>query len=136
MSKLNLVKTSHAVSQIGLHIVWCTKYRHPVLKDGVDVTVKRVIGEACVAYGWQCHVLEVMPEHVHLFIQIGHTDSPCNVAKTLKSLTAISVFTIYPKLKSQKFWGSGLWSDGTFYSSVDGVSQETVAKYISEQKNK
>lgn len=119
-----------------MHIIWCTKYRHPVLKNGVDILVKRIIGESCLAYNWQCHALEVMHDHVHLFIQIHHTDSPCNVAKTLKSLTAISVFTNYPKLKAQKFWGSGLWSKGTFYSSVGNISQETVTEYIKNQKTK
>ena len=48
-------------------------------------------------------------------------------------------FTIYPKLIGNKFWGSGLWSDGTFFGSVGSVgsvSQETVRRYIDEQKTK
>ena len=121
---------------MGLHLVWCTKYRHKVLIDGVDIVVKRIIGETCLNYGWKCLELEVMPDHVHLFVQINHTDIPCNVAKTLKSITAIGVFTTFKQLKGQKFWGSGLWSDGTFYSSVGNISQETVLRYISEQKSK
>jgi len=31
---LILAHGKHNVSQLGLHIVWCTKYRHKVLKDG------------------------------------------------------------------------------------------------------
>ncbi len=89
-----------------------------------------------VSSDWECLALEIMPDHIHLFIQINHTETPCNVAKTLKSLTAISVFTTHPELKKQKFWGSGLWSKGTFYSSVGQISQETVLKYIKEQKQK
>ena len=133
---MDYISSSHAVHQIGIHFVWCTKYRHEVLVNGVDVIVKKTIGEACINYNWKCHAIEVMPDHVHVFLQIHHTDMPCNVAKTLKSLTAIAAFYAHPKLKGNKFWGSGLWSSGTYYGSVGNVSQETVQKYIAAQKHK
>jgi len=133
---LELIKESHATHSIGIHFVWCTKYRHSVLVNGVDVTVKQTIGEACGAYDWKLNTVEVMPDHVHVFLQINHTDTPCDVAKTLKSLTAVAVFYAYPKLKGNKFWGSGLWSRGTYYGSVGSVSQEAVMHYISNQKSR
>ncbi len=136
MSKLELWKGSHSVHQIAYHIIWCTKFRHQVLVGGPDIIVKQTIGQACLTYEWACRALEVMPDHVHCFIQVKHTDSPVNVAKTLKSLTALAVFCAYPKLKQQKFWGTGLWSPSTFYSSVGNISQETVHKYIEDQKSK
>ncbi len=135
-NKLELLKSSHSVHQLGIHLVWCTKYRHSVLRNGIDVTVKRTIGETCKVYGWKCCAIEIMPDHIHLFIQVNHTDSPCVVAKTLKSITAVTVFNLYPHIKQQKFWGSGLWSDGTFYSSVGQISQETIIKYIETQKQR
>jgi len=81
-------------------------------------------------------MIEVMPDHVHVFLQINHIDSPCDVAKTLKSLTAITVFTRNPQLKGNKFLGTGLWSDGTYYGSVGNVSQETIRAYIDGQKKR
>lgn len=42
----------------------------------------------------------------------------------------------FPDLKRRKFWGSGLWSKGTFYSSVGGVSEEAVKRYIETQKDR
>ena len=77
-----------------------------------------------------------MPDHVHIFVQIHPTDTPVNVVKTLKSTTAIAVFCRFPELKKQKFWGSGLWSRGTYYGSVGQISQETVQRYIENQKSK
>jgi len=133
---LENIKSSHAVHAIGIHFVWCTKYRHSVLKNGVDVVVKQTIGEACGVYNWKCRAIEVMPDHVHVFLQINHTDSPCNVAKTLKSLTAVAVFYAFPKLKGAKFWGSGLWSDGTYYGSCGNASQESIQRYIESQKKR
>lgn len=136
MGKLELVSGNHCKHSLGLHIVWCTKFRHKVLTEEVEIIVKQIIAQTCGEYGWICHSLEVMPDHVHLFIQVSPTDIPANVAKTLKSVSAVAVFSTFPKLKGQKFWGSGLWSRGTFYSSVGSVSQEAIVKYIEEQKTK
>jgi REP element-mobilizing transposase RayT len=37
---------------------------------------------------------------------------------------------------SQPLWGSGMWSDSTFYSSVGGASSEAVKRYIDSQKRR
>jgi putative transposase len=134
--KIELWKTNHSVNKIALHIVWCTKYRHQILTNGIDLLVQRIIAESCREYGWACRSIEIMPDHVHIFIQISPLDRPIDIVRTLKSLTAIAVFYKYPKLKGEKFWGSGLWSKGTYYGSIGQVSQETILKYIENQKVK
>jgi putative transposase len=91
--------------------------------------------KSCRQYDWKIRAIEVMPDHVHLFLQIHHTDRVVDVVQTLKSITAVYVFQTYPKLKGQKFWGSGLWSRGTYYGTVGQVSQATIQKYIENQKN-
>jgi len=136
VSKLKLMSSDHSVHRIGLHLIWCTKFRHPVLTSGVDEIVKLTIGQTCILNGWKVREIEVMPDHVHLFLQILPSDSPSDVVRILKSTTAVAVFYSYPKLKKQKFWGSGLWSRGTYYGSVGEVSQETVIRYIENQKTK
>ena len=94
------------------------------------------INKLSKVHDFEVLAMEVMPDHVHCFIQTDHTVSPVAIATALKSLTAVAVFTTHPKLKGQKFWGSGLWSRGTYYGSVGNVSAETVEKYISEQKSR
>ena len=125
------------MTKLGLHLVWCTKFRKAVLQNpAVALLVKNIIGQACIGNGWRCLGVEVMPEHVHLFVQVKHTDSPVNIVKTLKSLTAVAVFTAFPAIKVQKFWGCGLWSRGAYYASVGDVSQETISRYIQQQTKK
>lgn len=137
MGKLEERHENHAVTLLGAHLVWCTKYRKQVLGDAaVALLVKNTIGQACIEYGWCCIDLEVMPDHVHLFLQYSHTESLCCIVKTLKSLTAVAVFTAFPTIRAQKFWGSGLWSRGSYYGSVGNVSQETISNYIKEQKER
>ena len=48
----------------------------------------------------------------------------------------VHIFTVFPKLKERKFWGSGLWSRGCCYGSVGAVTEESVKKYIENQKSK
>jgi putative transposase len=136
ISKIELWKTGHSVNKIALHIIWCTKYRHPILKDGIDIFVKKIIAETCIEYDWACRSIEIMPDHVHIFIQIKPEDRPIDVVRTLKSISAVAVFHKYSDIKQQKFWGSGLWSKGTYYGSVGQISEEIILKYISVQKEK
>jgi len=135
MEKLKIIYDNHSVHAIGYHFVWCTKYRHPVLVGQIETAVKDSINEICRKYGWFVIAIEVMPDHIHAFIQTTHQDAPYNVIKTLKSITAVQVFTKFPKLKANKFWGSGLWSRGSYYANVGQISQETVLKYIESQKS-
>jgi len=128
--------SKYAVSKIGYHIIWCPKFRHPILINQVEVELKHILGETCLAYGWVLHELEIMPDYVRCFIQADHTVSPSEVAKTLKSISAVKLFTIFPKLKQQKFWGTGLWSDSTYYGTVGEISESVVRKYIQGQKSK
>ena len=80
--------------------------------------------------------LEIMPDHVHIFVQADPQTAPVEIAKTLKSISAVNLFNRFPKLKSRKFWGSGLWSRGTYYAMVGHITEEAVKKYIETQKSR
>jgi len=127
--------SKHSVFSLGYHIVWCTKYRNEVLDELQSIAVKRSIGETCGAYDWELVSVEVMPEHVHVFVRADPSTSPAEIAKTMKSISAIQVFNDFPDLKRRRFWGSGLWSRGTYYGSVGSVTENAVKKYIEEQKS-
>ena len=53
-----------------------------------------------------------------------------------KSISTVRLFRMYPQLKQHRFWGSGLWSRGTFYSTVGHVAENVVQKYIETQKQR
>lgn len=130
------MSSNHAVFSLGYHIIWCTKYRHAILNDAIAVELKRIIAETCSVYGWELQEIEVMPDHVHVFVQADHLTAPVEIAKTLKSISAVHIFHAFPQLKGRKFWGSGLWSRGTYYATVGHISEEAVRRYIESQKER
>jgi putative transposase len=127
-------RTSHSVYNLNYHIVLVTKYRNQVLIGDIETFVKERIGDICLQYGWELLELEVLPEHVHLFVSAPPKIAPSRIAATLKSILAVDVFRAFPTLKKRRFWGSGLWTDSTYYGSAGTVSAATIQKYIQEQK--
>lgn len=133
---MKTTRSSHAVFSLGYHIIFCPKYRHRVLSAVIADELKRVLDEACTQRGWSLEEIEIMPDHVHLFVQADHLTAPVEIAKTLKSISATAVFTKFPKLKERKFWGSGLWSCGTYYATVGHISEDAIRRYIETQRER
>ena len=52
MKNENYHRASHCKYLVQYHIIWCPKFRYPILKDGVDETLKKILSEVCDAYGY------------------------------------------------------------------------------------
>lgn len=52
------------------HVIWCPKYRRPVLVKGVDVRLKEIIQAVATDCRTEIFELEVMPDHVHLLVEV------------------------------------------------------------------
>jgi len=127
-------KTEHSVYNLNYHIIFVTKYRHEILIGEVECYTKTRLTEICIQYDWELMAIEVMPDHIHLFVSAPPKVSPLSIATTLKSILAVDIFKKFPTLKQQYFWGSGLFSRGCYYGSAGTVSANTIKKYIEEQK--
>ena len=127
---------NNSISQLAYHIVWCTKFRHPILQEKEACILKLILNETAIAYDWNIGSLEIMPDHVHVLITAPHTVAPVTIAQTLKSISAVRLFYAFPYLKQKKFWGTGLWSKGTYYGTVGSISEENIKRYIANQKSK
>ncbi len=125
---------SHSKYNINYHLVWCPKYRHQILTGQVETYLKELINNICVHYEYEVLSIEVMPDHIHLFVSVKPYISSTEVVKTIKSITAVCIFKKFSNLKKCKFWGSGLWSKGYYVGTAGTVSAETIQKYIENQK--
>lgn len=128
------IRGNNAIHKLGYHLVFCTKYRRRILVGAIEVATKKILTEVCKNNGFILHTIEVMPDHVHLFIQLEHTTAPIQAVKLLKACSAIYIFEKFKDVKNRKFWGSGLWSNGCYYASVGNCTEKAVRKYIEQQR--
>lgn len=56
------------VYSLQYHLVWCTKYRKKVLKDGLDLECKKMLQDLAEEYRFQILAMEVMPDHIHMLV--------------------------------------------------------------------
>ena len=115
------------------HIVFCPKYRRSVLVDGVDDRLKQLTSKYCEEQQSKVLDIEVMPDHVHILMDIPPTKVPRNVVTRLKGFLAHELRREFPKLKKRI---PSLWTRSCFIATVGSVSLEVVKKYIENQKNK
>lgn len=127
---------SHCKYLVQYHLVWCPKFRYDVLKGNIEESLKRILAEICTKYEYEILELEVMLDHVHIFISAKPTVAPTDIVRTLKSITAIQLIKEFPSLK--KFYSrcGSLWIKGYFVSTIGRVSAGTIQRYIQEQKTK
>ncbi len=122
-----------AVYACGYHVIWCPKYRKPVLAGPVETRLKELIAERAELRGWDLAALETMPDHVHVFLGVDPKDSPAFVANKLKGYTSRVPRTEFRHLRTML---PTLWSRSYFVTTVGSVSEEAVQRYIAEQKTR
>ena len=122
---------SHCVYNMGFHIIWCPKYRRKVLVDGIDERLKELLLEKAEDLEIQIDQMEVMPDHVHLFIKSKPTLAIHHIINQLKGFTSVTLRKEFPKLKSRL---PTLWTRSYYVESVGHISEETIRKYIEDQK--
>lgn len=126
-------KSETTVYSCQYHVVFCPKYRRPVLIEPIGEKIKELAPQYCETLGIMILDMEVMPDHVHLLMDIPPTFVVRNAVTRLKGFLSHELRTMFPKLKSRL---PSLWSRSSFISSVGAVSLEEVKRYIDNQKNK
>lgn len=128
--------SSSAVYEINYHIVLCTKYRKQIMNDELKQFHDDQIRTIADSKDWLLLELEVMPEHIHLFITAPPFIAPTDIVKIIKGVTAKRVFEKFPELRKKEFWGNHLWSPSYYIGTHGNASAETIKKYIDGSFNK
>lgn len=128
-----IVETSNRniVFSCSYHVVFCPKYRRPVLVDGVDERFKEIAWEVADELGFEIAEMEVMPDHVHLLLSIDPQLSIHRAIKRIKGRSSHDLREEFPWLKSRI---PTLWTNSYFVSTVGGAPLAQVRKYIERQK--
>ncbi len=126
--------THHAVYDLKYHLVWVPKYRKSVLLGAIEERLKNLFYEIAEEHEWEILEMELMPDHVHVFVSAGPKWSPGKIVGTFKAITSKIVFEEFSQVK-RRLWGGHLWSAGYYAASVgDKVTTATVKKYIRHQR--
>ncbi|KIR02412.1 Mobile element protein [Lachnospiraceae bacterium TWA4] len=134
-NKNNLTYGRGYVYSLQYHIVWCTKYRKAVLKDGIDNRCKELLLGLSKDYQFEIMAMEVMPDHIHLLVDCKPQFFISDMIKIFKGNLARRLFLEYPTLK-QSVWGGHLWNPSYCVVTVSERSIEQVEHYIETQKIK
>ena len=123
----------HTAYRTEYHIVWIPKYRKTILGKEVAGYLKEIFGEIAEQYEFNIDTMEIVSDHVHIFVEVPPKYSPARVVQIMKSISAKEIFKKYPELRKQ-LWSGELWNDGYFVRNVgDEVTADVIRKYIEYQ---
>ena len=124
--------STHHVFLLNYHLIWCPKRRKKVLVGDVAEKLKQIISEVGKQLGFEVLALEVMPNHLHLFVSSRPELCLPHLVKAIKGRSSHDLRLEFPDLQKLP----SLWTHSYFVSTAGNVSAETIKKYIEEQKTR
>jgi len=130
--KIRYKSNKNVVYSCKYHIVFCPKYRRKVLINGVDTRLKTIIKEVCINHKAELFEIEIMPDHVHILIEVDPQLGAHLITKRIKGRSSRILRKEFPWLCSRL---PTLWTNSYFISTVGGASMEIIKQYIEKQKH-
>lgn len=130
---VTLRSNSNVVFQCAFHVVWCPKYRRRVLGGRVEARLKELVREVVEEKGAWLVELEVMPDHVHLLVEVDPRYGVHRLVKAIKGRTSRVLRGEFPSLKSRL---PTLWTNSYFVATVGGAPLAAVKRYVEQQKQR
>ena len=113
------------------HVVWCPKYRRKVLIDAVEDRLRKLLVSMCSEFSVEIIELEIMPDHVHILVDVDPQFGIHTLIKKLKGRTSRLLRQEFPYLKTKL---PTLWTNSYFVSTVGEAPLAIVKQYIESQK--
>jgi len=114
------------------HVIFCPKYRRKVLTDAVAARMKELVLAKQAEFGYTVIEMEVLPDHVHLLLDVDPRAGINVVVGKIKGFTSHELRNEFPWLKKRL---PTLWTRSKFISTVGAVTLDVVQQYIEQQKN-
>ena len=127
------MKYQHLANQVFLinyHLIWCPKRRRKVLVGAVETRLRQIIQEVAAEKKVEILSLEIMPDHLHLFVSCYPQLTLHLLVKAFKGRSSFYLRKEFPELLKIP----SLWTNSYFASTAGNVSNETIRKYIEAQK--
>ena len=128
---MNYKSNRNIVYSCKYHVVWCPKYRRKVLVNGVDNRLKELITQICQEIQVEIIEMEIMPDHVHLLVEVNPQFGIHKAIKLIKGRTSRILRQEFPYLKTKL---PTLWTNSYFVSTVGGAPLSVIKQYVENQK--
>lgn len=129
---MDAIRTNNnVVYRCTYHVVWCPKYRRPVLVEGVAERLKQIICEVCAERDAPIIELEVMPDHVHMLVSCDPQYGIHRLIKQAKGRSSRLLRQEFPTLRSRL---PTLWTNSYFVATVGGATPAIVKQYVASQR--
>jgi len=114
------------------HIIWCPKYRRPVLVGTVEQRLKQIISDVAVKYQSEIQEMEVMPDHVRLVVEI---DPQYGIHRLVRQMKGVSSHTLRREFQHLRTRLPTLWTNSYFVATVGGAPLAVLKQYVENQKH-
>ncbi|MEO8084595.1 MAG: IS200/IS605 family transposase [Ardenticatenales bacterium] len=111
-----------------LHLVWGTWDREPLLTDGIEGPVHRIIGQEATNLGCGVVAVSGVADHVHVLLEFPATISIADLVRQIKGVSARWAADARGGVGAFKWQGSY----GAFSISASHV--DVVAAYVNHQE--
>jgi putative transposase len=113
------------------HVVWCPKYRRPVLVGAVEKRLKRILLDTAREKRSEVIELQVRPDHVQLLLEVDPQYGVHRMVRQLKGRSSRMLREEFPSLATRL---PTLWTHSYLVSTVGGSPLTVVKQYIEKQK--
>lgn len=132
MAKPVFWRGGHTMHRCMYHIVFVPKYRRRVLQRELVRRLTHLFYECCKTNRWYIHELAIMPDHVHMLLQLPPRMPIPTAIQYLKGGSSKIIRKEFPELE-EFLWGDSLWADGYFAETVGRASEHIMREYIRSQ---
>lgn len=127
--KKKLLRLNKSATNICYHIIWTTKYRKSLLTSAIRIELKEIIDYKCKQLNIALKAIEIMIDHIHIFIQATPLIAISTIIKHLKGYSSYKLRGMFIDLRSYRH----LWTPSYYCETIGHINQATIIKYINNQ---
>ena len=126
---------SHGYGQSQYHVVLVPYKRFKMFaRADIRKRLESICFSIAEKHRFEIYAIEVMEDHIHLFIGIRPSQSIAQVIQYLKGGSSRELRTVFPELIGYHRYR--LWSKGKYFRPIGEVNEETIKHYIVESQLK
>jgi putative transposase len=133
---MKLKPYGHCFGVLNIHIVFVTKYRHPVITAAIESRLQSMMAKLCETQ--KCTLLECKADlgsndHIHLLIEMAPDIALSKLVNILKTITSREIRKEFRDFLKPYYWKPVFWKRGYGFVSAGGAPLKILKEYIENQ---